>query len=456
MAEKDLEELQSLVCADLPKEASAFALAGICRHGSGMDILIRRPVPIPRNHFQIQHELRLEVSSQAINGLCALCENNGLGAVLCHSHPKNLPYSPSDDYGEKRIFDVLRRFIPQGAPAASLLFWPGGITGRVWLAGASRPVPLSEIVVVGRQIKQLRTRALGVTDSPVPEIFDRQVRAFGKEGQTLIRRAKVAVVGVGGTGSATAEQLVRLGVEDLLLVDPDAFEPSNLTRMYGTFHSSCKPSWWCRGQKQQRKVHLVAKHLKTINSRVRICAVPKSVVARGSALNLLDRDVIFLCTDDHWGRAVVNQVVYQYLIPAINLGVQIDAKDGIISGAAGRVDVLRPDVPCLWCREFLQADRIAAESIPQAARASLAREGYVHGLDDPAPAVISMNTALAGMAVTLFLQLLTDFMGESGAISRLIYDVIGGTISRGTTQIKPKCICQKVRGFGDLADLHTQ
>ena len=94
---------------------------------------------VPRNHFQIQDELRLEVSSQAINGLCALCETNGLGAVLCHSHPEDLPYSPSDDFGEKRIFDALRRFIPQGAPTASLVFWPGGITGRVWLAGTSNP-----------------------------------------------------------------------------------------------------------------------------------------------------------------------------------------------------------------------------------------------------------------------------------------------------------------------------
>jgi molybdopterin/thiamine biosynthesis adenylyltransferase len=226
--------------------------------------------------------------------------------------------------------------------------------------------------------------------------------------------------------------------------------------MYGTFHSSCKPGWWRRGQRQQPKVHLVAKHLKMINPRIRIYAVPKSVVARDAAIKLLDRDVIFLCTDDHWGRAIVNQVVYQYLIPAINVGVQIDAKNGKIPGAAGRVDVLRPDAPCLWCREFLQADRIAAESMPQQVRVDLTREGYVQGINDPAPAVISMNTTIAGMAVTLFLQLLTDFMGESGGVSRLIYDVIGGTVSRGTTQVKPKCICQKVRGFGDLADLHAQ
>ena len=39
--------------------------------------------------------------------------------------------------------------------------------------------------------------------------------------------AEIAIVGVGATGSCTAEQLVRLGVRNLIIIDHDYFEPSN-------------------------------------------------------------------------------------------------------------------------------------------------------------------------------------------------------------------------------------
>jgi shikimate 5-dehydrogenase len=42
------------------------------------------------------------------------------------------------------------------------------------------------------------------------------------------------IVGCGGTGSAVAEQLLRLGVRNLKLVDPDELSCSNVTRVYGS------------------------------------------------------------------------------------------------------------------------------------------------------------------------------------------------------------------------------
>jgi hypothetical protein len=54
-----------------------------------------------------------------------------------------------------------------------------------------------------------------------------------------------------------------------------------------------------------------------------------------AAVRLLDRDVVFLCTDEHWGRSVVNEVAYQYMIPVINMGAAIKAQDGTIAGATG-------------------------------------------------------------------------------------------------------------------------
>ena len=142
IAENDFERLRELVSSDLPKEAGAFALAGIAEQREHTEIIVRRALEIPKEHFSLQHEYRLEVSPQAINGLIALCEKNGLGAVLCHSHPADIPYSPSDDHGERRVFETLRKFIPAHAPTASLLFYPGGVRGRVWVSGSKEPIPI--------------------------------------------------------------------------------------------------------------------------------------------------------------------------------------------------------------------------------------------------------------------------------------------------------------------------
>jgi hypothetical protein len=270
-----------------------------------------------------------------------------------------------------------------------------------------------------------------------------------------IQAARIAVVGVGGTGSSTAEQLVRLGARHLVLIDPDDFEPSNLTRVYGSFDRPLRGPWWRFGRTpRQKKVDLLRRHLGAIRPDAQIRAVPLNVVLEDAAASLLDRDVIFLCTDDHWGRSVVNQIAYQYLVPTINVGMSIRATDGKITDALGVVDVLRPDLPCLWCRQFLRADRIAAESMPRKERHAREREGYVEGLET-APSVVSITTAISAMAVTQFLQLLTDFMGPEGAIARLNYYIMDGTVRRGSSTILTGCICTKVRAFGDLKRLPT-
>jgi molybdopterin/thiamine biosynthesis adenylyltransferase len=195
--------------------------------------------------------------------------------------------------------------------------------------------------------------------------------------------------------------------------------------------------------------------LKEINPTVLVQAINKNVVQDRAFHELLDRDVLFLCTDEHWGRSVVNQIAYQYMIPTINLGVRIASNKGTITNAVGALDVIRPGKPCLWCKQFLRAARIAAESLPADKRKGLFQEGYVEDIDTPTPSVISFTSSMASLAVSIFLHMLTDFMGENGDISRISFDFLTGESHRGITQIDSKCICQKVKGYGNLAHLPT-
>ncbi|HET9895835.1 MAG TPA: ThiF family adenylyltransferase [Streptosporangiaceae bacterium] len=54
-----------------------------------------------------------------------------------------------------------------------------------------------------------------------------------RERQLKLRNAVIGVAGCGGIGGATAERLVRMGVQHLKVADPDKFEASNINRQFG-------------------------------------------------------------------------------------------------------------------------------------------------------------------------------------------------------------------------------
>lgn len=442
ISEKDFLKIRGHFNNNFPKEAAVFMLTGVSVYGDQTDILVRRTVAIEEADFDIQEQYQLRIAPRAINGLMALCEAGNVGAGFCHSHPDNIPYSYADTYGENRLSGTARSFCPEGMPFASILFYPDGIVGaRVWVGSEIDPIDVDEIVIVGGSIRKIRFSDREEISSVDPDMFSRQILALGDGGQAAIESTKVGVVGVGGTGSACAEQLVRLGVKDFVLLDGDSLEKSNLTRVYGSFPFD--------GKSPPSKVGAIRDHLLHINPEADVKVFLSHVQNDNVALNLRDRDIIFLCTDDHWGRAVVNQVCYQYLIPTINMGVRIDSHDNRITAGVASVDVLRPDKACLWCKKAVDPDRIAAEALPDAERTSRGR--YVQGLDIKAPMVIPFTTLAASMAMTCFLQMVTDYLGEDGDGESHRFSIMDNELRRGVTPISEgPCICKKCRGMGDL------
>ena len=78
---------------------------------------------------------------------------------------------------------------------------------------------------------------VAVTNSPTPTDreatrFDRQTRfaPFGEEGQANLERSRVLLVGAGALGGVLAQNCVRAGVGELVIVDRDVVEYSNLPR----------------------------------------------------------------------------------------------------------------------------------------------------------------------------------------------------------------------------------
>ncbi len=70
------------------------------------------------------------------------------------------------------------------------------------------------------------------------KIFQRETALIGQEGLAILRRAHVAVFGIGGVGSYASEALVRAGVGKLTFIDGDAVAVSNLNRQLIALHST--------------------------------------------------------------------------------------------------------------------------------------------------------------------------------------------------------------------------
>ena len=61
-------------------------------------------------------------------------------------------------------------------------------------------------------------------------MFARTISLIGNDNLELIKSKTVLVVGLGGVGGYVVENLIRSGIENIILVDYDTISLSNLNR----------------------------------------------------------------------------------------------------------------------------------------------------------------------------------------------------------------------------------
>jgi molybdopterin/thiamine biosynthesis adenylyltransferase len=60
------------------------------------------------------------------------------------------------------------------------------------------------------------------------------LKEIGEDGQRKIKKAKIAIIGIGALGTVTAELLARAGIGELLLIDKDKITIENIHRQIFT------------------------------------------------------------------------------------------------------------------------------------------------------------------------------------------------------------------------------
>jgi len=94
----------------------------------------------------------------------------------------------------------------------------------------------------------------------VSHIFSRTELMLGKERLEILKQKRVMIFGLGGVGSFAAEALARAGIGNLVLVDHDKVDVSNINRQLLALHSTLG----------KYKVHLMQERVKDINPEAQV------------------------------------------------------------------------------------------------------------------------------------------------------------------------------------------
>jgi molybdopterin/thiamine biosynthesis adenylyltransferase len=427
--DRTLSTLRDALLSAAPREAAALLLAGRADSGDQTRLLVREYFLVPAEAYQAQERLRAVIDPSFIMPLLKRARNEGLSLVLTHTHPfaEEAHFSQVDDEGERVLMPSL--FARSGdCPHGALVLTSKHCSARIWTQPGVDPRHLSPVLEVGRNIiiyDPKRSRSFAISHQ-----FDRSVRALGAEGQATLASLSIGIIGLGGIGSVIAEQLAHLGVGRLLLLDPDAIEETNLNRVVGATRKDIGRS----------KVEVAAEAARRVNPQIEAAAIPGNVIVSDDARRILSSDFLFCCTDSHGSRAVVNQIAYQYVIPTIDLGVRVQVRGNAVESVTGRVQMLAPGLPCLVCDELLDPEEVRRDLLSDEARS---RDPYIVGAAEPQPAVISLNSTVASLGVTMMISAVAGL--PVGARHQLIL-FNKGIVRAAAADPSPECVICSIRG----------
>lgn len=407
------------------KERAAYVLCGLARikndpwgRQAHERYCVMDVVPVADNDTISSSPSHITWSTNSFAKVLKQAEANDQVVGIVHNHPEGLAgFSSQDDANEPDLVQMAQNRNGPGTRLISLVLTPEGeFAGRVWRHPTAKGFDNMDLIkIVGNRLKlHYPGRGSGETIAAL----DRQARAFGGALNGDLRKLRVGIVGCGGTGSAIAMLLVRLGIGQVVLFDNDIVDITNLNRLHGARQSDADA--------MRPKVDVVARAMTELGLGVRVVPVNAWIGDPECRDALKSCDVVFGCTDDHDGRLFLNRFAYYYLTPVIDIGLGIDPGDETtqkVRSLEGRVTILLPGATCLMCRGAVSPQLAADEAMKRLEPAEYEKrkaEAYVHGTGNPSPAVVTFTTEVACMAVNELVHRLQGFRGEDGAAANRV------------------------------------
>jgi len=272
---------------------------------------------------------------------------------------------------------------------------------------------VSQIRLVGPGMRTLRrsqprTVAIGSRGRTVDR-WSRIEGALGKVPFAQFRRNPVLLIGAGRVASLLALSLIRNGLRDLTIVDPDQLEEHNRDSTFGNFPSDIG----------KRKAGVLARYLHRVRPSARITAIQRDVRDEELMERFRRTSVVFSCVDNDETRKVVAKRCAQLMLVHIDIGTLVressrsaTSNDSLINSSeeitsnrskdiAADVRLMLPGA-CLSCVGGLQTN----ESLSSNEARMWTSGGRIGSLT-------SINHLAVGTAQQLYFDLLTEHLTTS-------------------------------------------
>jgi molybdopterin-synthase adenylyltransferase len=183
------------------------------------------------------------------------------------------------------------------------------------------------------QVQSDAARDFGVTFGKVEEAileldllpfrYQRNRETISVRQQLTLFRSSVAVVGCGGLGGYAIEELARLGIGRLIVIDPDVFEEHNLNRQILSTVSLLGKS----------KVYVAFERVREINPAVTVTMIERYLTQENGRDVLKGTDVVIDALDTIPARLQLADICHAMRIPLIH---------GSVGGWYGQISTQMP------------------------------------------------------------------------------------------------------------------
>ena len=433
------------------KEAAAILL---CGRSAGLRhrLLVRAVWPVPHDRCVERTPTSIVWPTEIMVPWLEVADASALSVVKVHSHPGFYPkFSPPDDESDRDLLPCLADWICAEVPHASVVMLSDGRMFGRCLTVDGRFESLRSISVAGDEIRIWRPHDFGQEGMPaLPEFSRRHAQAFGERTSRELGELSVAVVGCSGTGSPTIVQLAHLGVGRLVIVDPDLVHELNLNRI---LHATAEDA-----RLRRFKVDVLADAVARLGLGTKVEPYAKNLFSPEAVRAVASCDVVFGCVDTAEGRFLLNLLASFYVLPYIDVGVTLETDENAdISQVCGYVHYLKPGGSSLLSRGAVDLEDVKAEGMKRQnpeAYEEQRKAGYIKGVQEDRPAVISVNMQFAGMAVNELIARLHPFRENPNRS----YAKIGMSLSELTfyPEAEPVGVCRYMArqvGRGDVVPL---
>ncbi len=155
------------------------------------------------------------------------------------------------------------------------------------------------------------------------ERYSRNIGVITRKEQALLSQKSVCVIGCGGLGGGAIENLTRIGVGKLTVVDSDVFDVTNLNRQVLSNESNIGRS----------KAVEATEQMKLINSKADITPIKEKLTEENCRQIITGHDLVIDAVDNIKTRFVLEEACEKEDIKLIH---------GAIGGWSGQVGVIRP------------------------------------------------------------------------------------------------------------------